>query len=39
MLYGAISINLSKAIGDAFEKKYGIKLQSAQCRTAPARAS
>jgi iron(III) transport system substrate-binding protein len=27
MLYGAITINSSKAIGDAFEKKYGIKLR------------
>jgi iron(III) transport system substrate-binding protein len=27
MLYGAITVNLSKAIGDAFEKKYGIKLR------------
>ncbi|MBM2803494.1 MAG: hypothetical protein HW419_1387 [Deltaproteobacteria bacterium] len=26
MLYGAITVNLSKAIGDVFEKKYGIKL-------------
>jgi iron(III) transport system substrate-binding protein len=26
MFYGAITINSSKAIGDAFEKKYGIKL-------------
>jgi iron(III) transport system substrate-binding protein len=27
MFYGAITINLSKAIGDAFEKKYGVKLR------------
>ena len=27
MLYGAITVNSSKAIGDAFEKKYGIKLR------------
>lgn len=27
MFYGAITINSSKAIGDAFEKKYGIKLR------------
>jgi iron(III) transport system substrate-binding protein len=27
MLYGAITINASKAVGDAFEKKYGIKLR------------
>lgn len=27
MLYGAITVNISKAIGDAFEKKYGIKLR------------
>jgi iron(III) transport system substrate-binding protein len=27
MLYGAITINSSKAVGDAFEKKYGIKLR------------
>lgn len=27
MLYGAITVNLSKAIGDAFEKKYAIKLR------------
>jgi len=27
MLYGAINVNLAKAIGDAFEKKYGIKLR------------
>ncbi len=27
MFYGAITINSSKAIGDAFEKKYGIKLK------------
>jgi len=27
MFYGAITVNSSKAIGDAFEKKYGIKLQ------------
>jgi iron(III) transport system substrate-binding protein len=26
-LYGAITINSSKAVGDAFEKKYGIKLR------------
>src|SRR5262245_22385368 len=26
MFYGAITINSSKTIGDAFEKKYGIKL-------------
>ncbi len=26
MLYGAITVNSSKAVGDAFEKKYGIKL-------------
>ena len=26
MFYGAITVNSSKAIGDAFEKKYGIKL-------------
>jgi iron(III) transport system substrate-binding protein len=26
MFYGAITINSSKAIGDAFEKRYGIKL-------------
>jgi iron(III) transport system substrate-binding protein len=26
MFYGAITINSSKAIGDAFEKKYGIRL-------------
>jgi iron(III) transport system substrate-binding protein len=26
MFYGAITINSSKAIGDVFEKKYGIKL-------------
>ena len=26
MFYGAITINSSKALGDAFEKKYGIKL-------------
>lgn len=26
MLYGAITINSSKAIGDAFERKYGVKL-------------
>jgi iron(III) transport system substrate-binding protein len=26
MFYGAITVNPSKAIGDAFEKKYGIKL-------------
>ena len=26
MFYGAITINSSKAVGDAFEKKYGIKL-------------
>ncbi|HEX9143778.1 MAG TPA: extracellular solute-binding protein [Candidatus Binatia bacterium] len=27
MLYGAVTINASKAIGDLFEKKYGIKLK------------
>jgi iron(III) transport system substrate-binding protein len=27
MLYGAITINSSKAVGDAFEKKYGVKLR------------
>jgi iron(III) transport system substrate-binding protein len=27
MFYGAITINSSKAIGDAFEKKYGVKLR------------
>ena len=27
MLYGAITVNSSKTIGDAFEKKYGIKLR------------
>ena len=27
MLYGAITVNISKAIGDAFEKRYGIKLR------------
>src|SRR5262245_40619704 len=27
MFYGAITINSSKAIGDLFEKKYGIKLK------------
>ena len=27
MLYGAITVNSSKAVGDAFEKKYGIKLR------------
>lgn len=27
MFYGAITINSSKAMGDAFEKKYGIKLK------------
>jgi len=27
MFYGAITINSSKAVGDAFEKKYGIKLK------------
>lgn len=27
MFYGAITVNSSKAIGEAFEKKYGIKLQ------------
>ena len=27
MFYGAITINSSKAIGDALEKKYGIKLK------------
>jgi ABC-type thiamine transport system substrate-binding protein len=27
MFYGAITINSSKAIGDLFEKKYGIKLR------------
>jgi iron(III) transport system substrate-binding protein len=27
MLYGAVSVNISKAIGDAFEKKYGIKMR------------
>jgi len=27
MFYGAVSINASKAIGDAFERKYGIKLK------------
>lgn len=27
MFYGAITVNSSKAMGDAFEKKYGIKLQ------------
>jgi len=27
MFYGAITVNSSKAIDDAFEKKYGIKLQ------------
>ena len=27
MFYGAITVNSSKAIGDAFEKKYGIKLR------------
>lgn len=27
MFYGAITINSSKAVGDAFEKKYGIKLR------------
>ena len=27
MFYGAITVNSSKAIGDAFEKKYGIELQ------------
>jgi len=26
MFYGAITINSSKAIGDAFEKKYGVRL-------------
>lgn len=26
MLYGAITVNISKAIGDAFEKKYGVKV-------------
>ena len=27
MFYGAITINSSKAVGDAFEKKHGIKLR------------
>jgi iron(III) transport system substrate-binding protein len=27
MFYGAITVNSSKAIGDAFEQKYGIKLR------------
>ena len=27
MFYGAITVNSSKAIGDAFEKRYGIKLR------------
>jgi iron(III) transport system substrate-binding protein len=27
MFYGAVSINASKAIGDTFERKYGIKLK------------
>jgi hypothetical protein len=27
MFYGAITINSSKAIGDLFEKKYGIQLR------------
>ena len=27
MFYGAITINSSKVVGDAFEKKYGIKLK------------
>src|SRR6187200_2565913 len=27
MFYGAITVSSSKAIGDAFEKKYGIKLR------------
>jgi len=27
MLYGAITVKLSKTIGDAFEKKYGVKLR------------
>lgn len=27
MLYGAVSVKISKAIGDAFEKKYGIKMR------------
>jgi iron(III) transport system substrate-binding protein len=27
MLYGAITVNISKAVGDAFEKKYGIKMR------------
>jgi iron(III) transport system substrate-binding protein len=27
MLYGAITVNISKAVGDAFEKKYGVKLR------------
>jgi len=27
MLYGAVTGNISKAIGDAFEKKYGIKMR------------
>jgi iron(III) transport system substrate-binding protein len=27
MFYGAITINSSKAIGDAFEQKYGVKLR------------
>jgi iron(III) transport system substrate-binding protein len=27
MFYGAITVNSSKAIGDVFEKKYGIKLR------------
>jgi iron(III) transport system substrate-binding protein len=27
MLYGAITVNISTAIGDAFEKKYGVKLR------------
>ena len=27
MFYGAITINSSKAMGDLFEKKYGIKLR------------
>lgn len=27
MLYGAITVNSAKAVGDAFEKKYGIKLR------------
>jgi iron(III) transport system substrate-binding protein len=27
MFYGAITVNSSKAIGDAFEKKYGVKLR------------